>query len=280
MKRLFPIALIVLTIAACHPCHCPKADAQPPRPVSRPSRVELADALTSMASTPPAESRPVPQMGFKPLAQQADVPNFGLMVDELGKRGFDHYELNGRPIAQGDALQAVKEGLPADQDLLRVTVFGSESQRQRVVADLTRAPAGLRDRFLVQAYPPTHWVANGAGFHVGGDPTVYLQAPDGTVLHRQDDYHDGAEGLYGAIRKADPRYVPGNDPDLRNGSSLEPWQWVIGGVCVVLALAWFRHTNKQPPAGGSPVAAPSQAEINTELLAAIKRLQPASPAAP
>ena len=54
-----------------------------------------------------------------------------------------------------------------------------------------------------------------AGFVTTGKPTIYVQAPDGKVLHRQDDYQGGAPELAEAIRRIDPNYDPKKDFDLR-----------------------------------------------------------------
>lgn len=200
-----------------------------------------------------------PQVGFKPTVDQPKIENFGLMADQLGKRGFDHYELNGRPVAQGDAFRAVKEGVPADESLLRVTVIGSEAHRQRVISDLTNAPAQLRDRFVLQGYDPQHWAVQ-PGFFRGGSPTIYVQSPSGQVLHRQDDYQDGPSGLFEAIRRADPNYTPTRDPDLRKSSSLGDVGMLallsLGGVLVGLAVgAWIKASNRpKPPAPPTPVS--------------------------
>jgi hypothetical protein len=59
----------------------------------------------------------------------------------------------------------------------------------------------------VQDYAPGNWAVKD-GFFTEGKPTIYLQAPNGKVLHRQDDYSDGAAGLATALRKADPNYSP------------------------------------------------------------------------
>src|SRR5205823_13551401 len=85
------------------------------------------------------------------------------------------------------------------------------------VADVTQAPAlaEWKDRLVVQAFAPDHWAVARAGFVTSGKPTVYLQTPSGQVLHRQDDYDDGPEGLARAIRRADPAYDAKKDPDQR-----------------------------------------------------------------
>lgn len=132
-----------------------------------------------------------------------------------------------RELSKAQAREAIQNGVPDDRHKLRLTVIGTEVERKRVLADL----APWQDKLLVQAYEPTHWAVRDAGFSTKGSPTIYVQGPDGTVLHRQDDYNDGAAGLATAIRKADPNYRPEKDPDLRKTpappqpSPLSPPTW-------------------------------------------------------
>jgi hypothetical protein len=110
--------------------------------------------------------------------------------------------------------------VPDDAKRLRLTVIGSEPARKQVLQDLASHPAlaGLADRLVVQGYDPTAWAVKDYGFVTTGSPTICLQAPDGTVLHRQDTYR-GPERLAEAIRRADPSYDPKRDPDLNRPTS-------------------------------------------------------------
>lgn len=61
-------------------------------------------------------------------------------------------------------------------------------------------------------------IRKGKGPALAGKPTIYVQTPDGTVQHRQDDYAGGAQGLRPAferLRKPDKNYRPDKDRDLR-----------------------------------------------------------------
>jgi hypothetical protein len=172
--------------------------------------------------------------------------------------GETYYALNGRRVDAGAALRAIQasgDGLTDDTARLRLTVIGSAEECQRVTDDLARhaALAGWRDRLLVQSYRPDAWAVQGVNLPAGGHPAIVLQtAPDaqgrGRVLHVQYDYADGAEGLAGALRKADPNYDPHHDPDRRKPPQPEPSPagpegyslWVtlgvLGGLLVVMLL--------------------------------------------
>ena len=79
------------------------------------------------------------------------------------------------------------------------------------------------------------------GFVTAGTPTVYLQAPDGKVLHRQDNY---SPGDFQAIRKAIDKYDAKRDPDVRQASApvslpafATPANIILGGlIAAVVAL--------------------------------------------
>ena len=155
--------------------------------------------------------------------KQPTVRNFGVDVDKLACKDGEPcpaptYKINGHDVDRKTAMKAiVGADVPDDTEKLRLTVIGSEAERKKVLADLDSSPqlVGVKERVLIQAYPPDHWAVTGAGFSAGGKPTIYVQAPSGKVLHRQDDYADGASGLATAIRKADPNYDPKKDPDTR-----------------------------------------------------------------
>lgn len=151
--------------------------------------------------------------------------NFGVDPARLSREAG--YWLNGQKVTRAQVWARIAQRqpqptitqrtIPDRTRLLRLTVFGDSTQCQRIQADLKQHPALLpwRGRLVLQTYPPNHWVAQEYGFQVKDNPTLYLQTPDGTVLHRQDDYTGGPEELARALRKADPAYQPDKDPDLR-----------------------------------------------------------------
>lgn len=173
--------------------------------------------------------------------------------------GPEKYTYKGEPVRRSDAVEMIEKGVPDDRGKLRLTVIGSEAERKRVVDDVARSP--MAGQLLVQAYAPDHWAVKDAGFKTDGHPTVYVQAPAGQVLHRQDDYSDGAEGLLAAVRKADPNYRPDKDPDLRKKPEPKPeppliptpfnplawiqagWQWLL--IAGAALLTWFLTPKRQ-----------------------------------
>jgi hypothetical protein len=170
--------------------------------------------------------------------------NFGVRHDK--RNGQSSYRVNGREVSREQVLQALQDArLPDDRALLRLTVIGPDAERQRVVNDLRTHPAlaPFQGQLVVHDYPPTHWAVQ-CGFKTDGRPTIYLQQPDGTVLHRQDDY-GGPEQLAAALRRAQPNYNPKNDPDRSKLlpwlprlvlSKVPAWAWVAAGAALVLLL--------------------------------------------
>jgi hypothetical protein len=171
------------------------------------------------------------------------------------------YRINGQEVSRAEALAAVGN-LADDSARLRLTIVGDDAMRQRVLAELA-AHAGLnalRDRLLVQDYPPDHWAVTGVGFA----PGITLQpaaGPDGKapVLFRMREY-SGPDALQGAIRKADPNYQPERDPDPTRSpatpaaptanpsisidwTKVPPAYWALGGM--ILFLLAFRRKEKR-----------------------------------
>jgi hypothetical protein len=188
-----------------------------------------------LAAKTPAKA-PVKQEPDKP--KEADPTNYGVDLSKIAT--FPKYTINGQEIGRQEAMDAVSSGkLPDDRKLLRLTVIGSDPECQRVVADLDADPA-TRAQVVVQCYAPNDCAVARYGFKCDGKPSIYLQSPDGVVLHRQADYADGPAGLATAIRKAAEGYDPSKDPDLRRALQvpglgvLPAWAWVIGAVGILL----------------------------------------------
>jgi hypothetical protein len=147
-----------------------------------------------------------------PAAAARIVENYGVDYSEFP--AGEACSVNGTRCAKERAKRAIEgkgDNLQDDSQKPRLTIFGSETERGQVLAALASA---LKDKLDIQAYAPDHWIVAQRGFQVGRLPTIYLQRPDGTVLHRQEGW-DGAESLAKAIERADPNYDPAKDPDLR-----------------------------------------------------------------
>lgn len=182
------------------------------------------------------------QIKHADVADEAPT-NYGLVADRVSKEAC--YRVDGREVSRREAFAAFG-GLTDDSGKLRLTIVGDSEYRRKVCDDLAVHPdlVGLRDRLLVQDYPPDHWAVAGVGFA----PGITLQAtPDAVgkapVLFRMTAYQ-GPESLAGAIRKADPLYRPDRDPEpsKNNPSSpadplkVPPALGVLGGLVLLLLL--------------------------------------------
>jgi hypothetical protein len=170
--------------------------------------------------------------------------NFGLDRQYFEAPRQERYAINGLAVSREDVLKRLMASVPDDQSKPFLTVIGAVPARRQVLADLEAAPAlaPWKGKLRVQAYAPDEWAVARAGFATGGSPTLYYQAPDGTVLHRQDDYAGGADALATALRRADPSYNPAGDPDRRKalpglGRDL-PWSvpLILLGAAALLTL--------------------------------------------
>lgn len=193
--------------------------------------------LTLLPAAPP---------NVAPARVTAAKRNFGLVRDKL--TGGERYLHKGKEISRQQVRRMLSATVPDDAGRLRLTVIGSEAQRRQVVDDLAKSPAlaEWRGALAVQAYPPEHWAVAQAGFVTTGMPTIYLQAPDGVVLHRQDDYQGGAEALAVALRKADPNYRPERDRDRRLADLFPrlprvPWSAAVLAAALVGILLFPRR---------------------------------------
>jgi len=199
----------------------------------------------------------------KPTQELTDTPpitNFGIDTAQLtaALNNTETFTFNGAAISRQEAIHILEApNLQDDTAKLRLTIIGTDEERERVLADLHGPLRDIADACLVQSYPPDHWAITRAGFHREGHPTIYIQTPEGNVLHRQDDYNDGAEGLRTAFERLrrDPDYQPTRDPDLRRrpaGPLTRLWnfltsplrlimEWIIAGLIgIILILAISR----------------------------------------
>ena len=200
----------------------------------------LTDSFKGGENTPP---HPLPA---NYLPRKPEITNFG--VNRLTPHTRERYIINGIDATGEEALQALKEkNFPNDKSLLRLTIIGPEAIRKQVRKDLENDPSltGFSEKYLVQDYAPDNWAVR-QGFFTEGQPTIYLQLPSGKVLHRQDDYVDGAAGLATALRKSDPNYAPEKDPDKRKPLVL-PFvsDYIPFAVLAFLALILFLIPNKK-----------------------------------
>jgi hypothetical protein len=166
------------------------------------------------------------------------VRNFGLDLAHMAGGKDPRYRVGGKPCKKRELMAAMVED---DSAKPRLTIIGSKDERTKVLAALPPEAS----RYLVKAYDPVDWTVSRAGFKTDGHPTIYVQAPDGRVLHRQDTFSD-AKQLAEALRKADPSYDPAKDSDVTKGLSFDllkqlvaivpPLGWLIGGIALLYLL--------------------------------------------
>ena len=220
----------------------------------RPERGEWRDFDGQTWSSPRALCLPAdsarPFSGIEQTSAAGAVRNYGLELDKLSGREGGGYSLCGRSVSRNEALQALAGpgAFHDDSDLLRVTVIGEAQTRATVLEDLDRHEAlqTWTGRALVSGLSPGNPRVRDAGFVTAGAPTIYIQAPGGQVLHRQDGYR-GPESLAEALqlaerRRKDPNYDPAKDPDLnrlRTDNSLKIKSWhlyLVAGVLLAYLL--------------------------------------------
>lgn len=125
--------------------------------------------------------------------------------DAISKPAQPGYYRNGKPVTKDDLVDAIAR-VPDTTRLRRITVIGTDADRTAALRAI-----GKPDWATVRAYAPEDWHVTFNGFVATGSPTIYVQDPDGTVIHRQDDL----DGLAVALERANPNYDPTRDPDLR-----------------------------------------------------------------
>lgn len=193
-----------------------------------------------------------------PVALPAELlpANYGVDTKQIRSHVYSH---KGKEVTRKQAFDILEKGLPSDKDKPYLTVIGNDEDRNKVLGDLANSPAlsTLAKNFRLQDYAPTDWQVKDVGFVVGGKPTIYIQAVDGKVLHRQDVYA-GPEKLAEALRKADPNYKPDVDPDLTKPKPILPSlpslnfdflklvpSYIWAGIAALVAFSFARFTNKK-----------------------------------
>ncbi len=184
-----------------------------------------------------------PPRTFRTPRPEHSAANFGVMRERLADE--ERLTIQGRPQTRlhrpdTDSL------FPDDSDRLRLTIIGTEQHRQAVLNDLINVPELVEasNGMLIQAYSPNDWAVADCGFVTSGQPTIYLQAADGRVLHRQDAY-PGPKRLAAALRRARPDYDPAHDPNHDRGTFSAPWRdfppWLSVTLLLIAFLTLFRR---------------------------------------
>jgi hypothetical protein len=172
-----------------------------------------------------------------------EIPNFGVEWDKIA----DHQATyQGRVIPCDKAIELIGKQVPDDSKKFRLTIIGTDAEHKEALLQFASLEPEVKDRFNTWAVGSDHWslkdgVTGQTVFNTKGNPVLYVQAPDGQVLHRQDDPKD----LPQAIRKAVKNYDQTKDPDLRKPSilptgSISPQWLVLGGLAAAALFFYMR----------------------------------------
>lgn len=177
-------------------------------------------------------------------------PLFGVSRNFLGFMQ-DRWSVCGVGSTKVEAMSRLSAGasdVPDDIGVNRITVIGSVAARQVVMADLAGAPtlSYWKDKFIVKEYLPTHWRIESGGFEKPKSidkAVVYVQAPDGKVLFRCDEWK-GPDPFAKELRDRVPGYDPSKDPGYKgadpvDGGLLEYWRLaVLAGAVGFVGYSW------------------------------------------
>lgn len=175
-------------------------------------------------------------MGWGPKEPKAPIEpplrNCGVEWNKIGNK----ITFNGKEITQQEANKAITNNIPDDSTKFNVTVVGSETQRKDFLILWETLEADIKDKCKLWCCTPDHWSVK--DFKT---PSIYCQAPDGKVLHRQDDFNEPLS----AIRKAVKGYDPAKDPDLRKPSPTPTlpdfnWFWILVGGLGLLVFSKYK----------------------------------------
>jgi len=124
---------------------------------------------------------------------------------------------HGRPATKEEIYEAFAlpaDSLRDDSKHFRLTIYSKDAAARKKIRDeVARGPAfeQWRPDLLLWDAPPDHWSLDGLLF-TQGDEGALLETHDGRVLHHQPNLDVGP--LIAALRRADPKRDPKNDPDL------------------------------------------------------------------
>jgi hypothetical protein len=201
----------------------------------------LVDYSKNLWSPPCQAPAAIPSWCPAPPGQQSDK-NFGL--DRFRIPVWESIVKDGERISPAE-YRAALEKVPDDKDVPWLVVIGSKEKREAVLQAWNASQGAGKEKLAVRVWsvPPDHWslkdLATGRpAFKVEGEPTIYLQAPDGRVLHRQDDYR--GPGDIEAIRTVKKNYDAKKDTDWRSWlrglilPDINPAYVVAGGAGLLL----------------------------------------------
>jgi hypothetical protein len=197
------------------------------------------DAADTIGALPQKETLPEPEPKIGSQPRIINDPEFLTGVDASRLSQTPTYDKNGVRRSRDDIIEAMAANIVDLSNKRRITIIGKDSDMRNA---LNALPPDVDNWAVVKTYPPDNWYVKSSGFQTQGTPVVYIQEPDGTVIHRQDDADNLAEAV-----KAAKDYNPAKDSDLRKlpfnlGGNM--FSFSFGGVlwfavgCIAGAVAW------------------------------------------
>lgn len=236
----------------------PAWPAIPPAPVPvEPiiGKAELPRAAPVAFQTVAPQDEPKPAPKKEPAPEKDDL--FGVDWDKIGTGDTDK---TGKQITPWQAFVFAQGDQNYPKGLCRLVVIGTDAERAPVKKAFDNMTTTEREQIAPWFVTADHWSlkASDGGptlFETGGKPTVYLLAPNGGVIHRQDGWNSEEDAA--AIRNGLKKYDPKRDPDLRKTPDPErapalgirrmarkygPIALVCGGACLVTFFLGRRNT--------------------------------------
>lgn len=140
--------------------------------------------------------------------------NQGLMLEKMVWQG---YADSGVPVSREQAFSALEQDLPDDRNRPRITVQGSKDSKDAALRQLREwvSKKGLGDKVILWSGLPDDLILARRGFKPEGDPTVWVQDPDGRQLLKAPSFKGEATlaEIETTLARWDPRLFPG----LRSG---------------------------------------------------------------
>ena len=148
---------------------------------------------------------------------------FGVMQEKLSHE--KKVTRKGIEISYEEAMKVISDDksdkIPDDSKKFRLTIIGPKVDTDNVKNLWAKEASDLKPRVAVWGVTPDSFALKDTEtgkqiFKNDGKPGIYFTAPDGQVLHRQDDFNGSQD--FTAIRKAIKAYDDSKDPDLRKPS--------------------------------------------------------------
>lgn len=208
---------------------------------------DLVGVKGEIVTKEPVPDRTGPAKAELPIEQAPGVEEiqpdlFGVEWDYIENK---KYQDKDSAITLRESIEFVRGIYDEQKKLVRLVVIGTPAERGPVLAAFESLPAFDRAKISPWFVSADHWSLRDSDgstvrFEVHGKPSVYLLAPDGKTIHRQDGWTSQQDA--DAIRKGLKKYDPKRDPDLRRNPEPERipvigWRRTVKRVTPVALIA-------------------------------------------